>query len=146
LKEKDGPVNYSGFGGCNTIQGSCNDGFHPALDSRNNWSTGEIVNWWGRPIYSTAPGRVVKIGSSYWGNYVMIEHVIDSEKFYSIYAHLQTATVQEGVQVDNNTQIGEMGGTNSWGEGDPHLHFEVRKSTNVDLSDSASSPFRGQVW
>jgi len=144
LREEDGPVNYSGFGGCNTITGSCSNGHHPALDSRNNWDTGEIVNWWGRPIYATEPGVVIRVGSSDWGNYVMVEHDISGERFYSIYAHLQAATVEAGAEVDNNTQIGEMGGTSESGNIDPHLHFEVRESVNVDLSQA--NPFQGEVW
>jgi murein DD-endopeptidase MepM/ murein hydrolase activator NlpD len=104
------------------------------------------VNWRGRPIYSTTSGVVVRVGATDWGNYVMVEHDIDGEKFYSIYAHLDSASVHEGMMVDNNIQIGEMGGTISGGYGDPHLHFEVRKSVNVNLSDPIDSPFRGKVW
>jgi hypothetical protein len=37
-----------------------------------------------------------------------------------------------------------MGGTSESRNIDPHLHFEVRKSENVDLSQA--NPFQGEVW
>ena len=145
LREDDGPVNYSGFAGCNTYTGHCGNGWHPALDSRNNWDDDEYINWEGRPIYATEGGVVIKVGKADWGKYVMVEHNIDGQNFYSIYAHLSSAIVEEGTLVDNNTQIGEMGGTlDGGGHTDPHLHFEVRKSANVDLAKD--NPFRGKVW
>jgi murein DD-endopeptidase MepM/ murein hydrolase activator NlpD len=74
----------------------------------------------------------------------MVQHIIDGEKFYSIYAHLDSYDVKPGMKVDNDTKIGEMGGSTSGGNIDPHLHFEVRKSVNVDIT--ASDPFNNQVW
>ncbi|PKO11549.1 MAG: hypothetical protein CVU39_28710, partial [Chloroflexi bacterium HGW-Chloroflexi-10] len=146
LHEDDGPANYSGFGGCNTYTGSCSDGWHSSLDSRNVYGDNPLhVNWEGRPIYATESGVVIKVGAADWGNYVMVEHEIQGEKFYSIYAHLSESSVEEGTVVDSNTQIGEMGGTiDDGGPIDPHLHFEVRKSVNVSLSQA--NPFRGNVW
>ena len=148
LHKDEGPINYSGFGGCNTIKASCSFGHHAAIDSLNNWDAekdeDKRVNWVGRPIYAVEEGTVVRVGKSDWGNYVMVEHVIDGEEFYSIYAHLDSYSVKKGMKVDNDMQIGNMGGTTSGGDVDPHLHFEVRKSVNVDVA--ATDPFNGKVW
>jgi RHS repeat-associated protein len=147
LHEEDGPVNYSGFAGCNTYHNDCSTwGWHPALDSRNVYGDNpQHVNWEGRPIYATESGVVIRVGASDWGNYVMIKHEIQGETFYSIYAHLSEASVEEGTVVDSNTQIGEMGGTiDDGGPIDPHLHFEVRKSANVSLPQA--NPFQGKVY
>ncbi len=45
----------------------------------------------GCPVYPIAPGIVVAAGwSDDFGNYVMVEHELYDNKFYSIYAHLGT--------------------------------------------------------
>jgi len=60
---------------------------------------------------------------------------------------LDTATVSVGTYVDNSVQIGTMGNTidkDSGGTTFVHVHFEVRKNINIDLSQS--NPFRDKVW
>ncbi len=142
-----GDYYYSGFGGCNTYTGSCElDGWHPAIDSQNRWgSENLIVNWEGREIYSTAPGLVIRTGESDWGNYVLIQHSVHSQNYYSIYAHLSGISVIEEQQVGVTDVIGFMGGTLDHNvETSDHLHFEVRKSLNVNLTQT--DPFQGMVW
>jgi RHS repeat-associated protein len=123
-------------------------GIHPGIDSNNIWKPDNnsiIVNYIGREVYAAAPGTVVKVGNSQWGNYVMIEHDINGTHLYSIYAHLNTQTVKPGLYVDNNSVIGTMG--NSFKKDqktDIHLHFEVRKANNVNLS--AEDPFAYMIW
>ena len=70
------------------------------------------------------------------GSYVVIEHSVYGEKFYSIYAHLDEAfTDMLGAQVDAGTQIGTMGLTPVDAGFEDHLHFEIRTALHVNVSE-----------
>lgn len=145
-----GDVRYLEFGGCNTQSTHCWDGLHPALDSTDYRDASNAlvkVNTTGREVYATAYGKVSSVGITDAGRYVLIEHDVYGEKFYSVYVHLDTQTVKKGQMVDENTQIGTMGNTTTWPEGVAvHLHFEVRKAGNVDLTEPYGNPFYGKKW
>ena len=114
------------------------DARHPSVDS----STGEENR--GDPIYAVAFGTVVKTdyADDGFGNFVVIEHDIYGIKLYSVYAHNGLNLVVEGDIVDAGTQIAEMGSTHD--QDIVHLHFEVRRATNIDLSQA--NPFSNQVY
>lgn len=78
----------------------------------------------GRPIFAAHPGLVIFAGRKYrgFGNLVMIEF---SEKWASLYAHLDKLDVHEGDWVEAGQQIGLMG--NSGRSHGVHLHFELMK-------------------
>jgi RHS repeat-associated protein len=127
----------SAFGGRNTLNNNTLQR-HPAVDSRGNPSSP------GAPIYATAYGTVVMVGdngNTDFGKYVLIEHDVYGGKYYSVYAHLSAQYVAQGDIVDDTTAIGAMGQS---GTDNIHLHFEVRKPTNVDLTQD--NPFQEQVW
>lgn len=86
-------------------------------------------------IKAHSAGRVIKVidylsgtngvpdneGMGY-GNYVMILH---ENNYVTLYAHLETVYVKEGIQVKQGDVLGLMGNTgSSYGA---HLHFEIRK-------------------
>jgi murein DD-endopeptidase MepM/ murein hydrolase activator NlpD len=126
---------FGPFGGPNSLTLN-KDERHPAVDSRGSRL--------GAPIHAAAYGKVVSVGdngNTDFGKYVLIEHDVYGDKYYSVYAHLNAQYVAQGDIVDDTTAIGAMGesGTNNI-----HLHFEVRKATNVDLTQD--NPFQGQVW
>lgn len=75
----------------------------------------------GTPVVASMAGRVVDIGRNpVYGNYVIIQH---PENFQSLYAHLQTITVNQGQYVSQRQRIGAMGNTGrSTGS---HLHFSL---------------------
>ncbi len=79
----------------------------------------------GTPIFATAPGVVVEIGSSgSWGNSVTIEHVIDGQLVYSSYAHMQTTpAVSVGQTVAVGEYLGPVGRTGA--SSGNHLHFSI---------------------
>jgi len=81
---------------------------------------------YGKPIYATASGTVIKCGwSGGYGNMIMIQH---SNGVVSCYAHMSAFTVRNGQKVSQGQQIGKIGSTgNSTG---PHLHFEIRINGN----------------
>jgi murein DD-endopeptidase MepM/ murein hydrolase activator NlpD len=76
----------------------------------------------GTPVRAVGAGRVVKVScGGAFGIEVVVEHV---GGYYTQYAHLAAATVDQGERVLAGQWIGQSGTTgNSTG---PHLHFEVR--------------------
>ncbi len=120
----------------------------------------------GDPVYSVKSGKVVKIGNSPsgYGHYVTIKHtkaylreetfedgntkeVLDFLKItYSFYGHLKKTSVKEGDDVDEGTQIGEIGiSGNAMGMSgdDVHLHFEYGteiKASGIIKKESRLSP------
>ena len=82
------------------------------------------------PVRAIAAGVVVHTnhvsGYSNYGKYVVIEHLFDGCKYYSLYGHLSTIAVQKGQRVQQRDQLGVMGHT---GEGlnqpRAHLHLEL---------------------
>jgi murein DD-endopeptidase MepM/ murein hydrolase activator NlpD len=85
----------------------------------------------GTAVQAIADGVVVDAGnpSGPFGVFVVIEHLIDGEKFTSLYAHLQygSLAVNVGDAVPAGTQLGRVGSTGmSTGA---HLHFEIWSAT-----------------
>ncbi len=89
----------------------------------------------GYPISAIADGVVseVQVSDSGYGNWVLIDHVVDGQVVQSGYAHMQfgSITVSVGDFVSAGQQIGAVGNTGvSTGA---HLHFELRiDETQVD--------------
>jgi flagellar protein FlgJ len=59
---------------------------------------------------------------------VLLEH---GNGYYSVYSHLQSATVKLGDVVGKAQAIGAVGGISS--EHGPHLHFEIRGENQIAL-------------
>jgi murein DD-endopeptidase MepM/ murein hydrolase activator NlpD len=89
------------------------DRFHAGID---------LVAAWGEPVTAAAAGRVAWVGyREGWGLLVTIAH---GGGVRTLYAHLSSAAVRLGEQVETGELVGRVGAT-----GDatgPHLHFEVR--------------------
>lgn len=87
------------------------------------------------PILATANGKVAYIsnrpGLSNYGNYIVLQHVIDGLEIYSLYAHL--SEIKSGLRVGQSVRAGEaiatMGRTTNTRErisqDRAHLHFEL---------------------
>lgn len=77
------------------------------------------------PIVAAYDGKVIRAQwNDGWGNYVVIEHVINGQKYASLYGHMRNDSlkVKVGDTVKQGQQIGLMGTTgNSTGQ---HLHLE----------------------
>ena len=79
----------------------------------------------GTPIYSVANGRISR--ETYWGGtglVVYVEHLINGERYTSVYEHLSNNTVLPvGTNVNKDTVIAYSGNT---GESTgPHLHLSI---------------------
>ena len=91
----------------------------------------------GTPIFSAAPGTVIRSGwsSGGYGNIVDIRHPDGS---LTRYAHNSRLLVEEGEEVRQGQQIAEMGNT-GYSTG-PHLHFEIHLPDQGAVNPSALLP------
>lgn len=93
------------------------------LNGRPDYHLGiDMPDKLGSPIWAADGGEVVWAGSSYsYGNSVRVQH--DNNKV-TVYAHLDTISVNVGDMVFQGQEIGTMGHTGvAYGT---HLHFEIR--------------------
>lgn len=76
----------------------------------------------GSPVYATGDGVVESVAFQFYGygNQVVINHGFG---YKTRYAHLNTATVVEGMKIKRGEQLGEVGNTGK--STGPHLHYEV---------------------
>ena len=68
-----------------------------------------------------------------FGNFVILESVIDGETYYQVFAHMESFEpgIDQGAVVDEGTLVGLMGSTgNSTG---PHVHWEIRREDAVTI-------------
>jgi len=92
----------------------------------------------GTQVYAAADGEVIFAGddsetlfspwSDFYGNLIVLEHTIDGEPFYTLYAHLSQIEVETGELVSAGGRIGKVGSSGSAIGG--HLHLEVRQGAN----------------
>jgi len=81
----------------------------------------------GTPIKAAMEGKVSALGFNMtYGNFIILDH---PGGYQTMYAHLHTASVKKGDQVNQGTQIGTVGST-GYSTG-PHLHFAVFKNTRA---------------
>ena len=86
----------------------------------------------GKPVYATAPGRVVRYGGSVdpggSSGAVLIEHTANGPTWWSGYLHMTGIQVAVGQTVTTGTLIGYIG---SVGAPTPHLHFVTYTGSNT---------------
>ncbi len=84
----------------------------------------------GSPVYAVKDGAVTFVieNDKEFGNYIILQH--DKGKTTSVYAHLQSATVQQYQNVKKGEIIGYVGHT-GMATGD-HLHFEIRQGGKAE--------------
>jgi murein DD-endopeptidase MepM/ murein hydrolase activator NlpD len=94
----------------------------------------------GTPVYAAIDGIISKVEySGGFGMHIYIEHIVvinnKSERWQTVYAHLQKNSVPEKISVGSiveaGTIIGAVGNTGT--STGPHLHFEILvEGENVD--------------
>lgn len=109
-------------------------GFHTAADAELPADT---------PVFAIADGVVIQSGRvSGYGGFVAIEHQRGSERFVSIYGHLDPARLPaQGVRIRAGEEIGVLGAAFS-AETDgerAHLHFGMFIGSGLDVAGYVSS-------
>lgn len=90
----------------------------------------------GTPVQSVADGVVAFVGEQgTYGKLVIINH---RDGLQTRYAHLSATQVQLGQPVKAGAEIGKVGTSGQPASKEPHLHFEVRISS--DLGWAAKEP------
>ena len=97
----------------------------------------EFVNARHTPVLAAAPGTVHFAGDdsstqfgpalNTYGRLVVLRHDLTTpqgQALFTLYAHLETVTVEAGQRVTDGAQLGLVG--DSGAAQGPHLHFEVR--------------------
>lgn len=100
----------------------------------------ELINSSGTPVLAAQAGEVIYAGrddlvllgpySGFYGNVIILKHpdLYQGRDLYTLYAHLSSMLVEEGVQVETGEVIGKVGASGA-ADGS-HLHFEVRLDVN----------------
>jgi len=108
---------------------------------RDTLPSGGIIRWngvgiaaaVGTPVRAVEAGKVRLVGQfGTYGLTIVLEH---GNGYYSVYSHLQAASVKLGSTVTKGATIGSVGGENS--DYGPHLHFEIRGENQVALDPTA---------
>jgi len=103
------------------VKGKIITKFGGALENRSEGIDIEVPE--GTNVKAIENGKVIFSAShSGFGNMIIIQH---SEKFISIYAHLQANFAKEGQTVEKGDNIGQSGKTGATEI--PKLHFEIRE-------------------
>jgi murein DD-endopeptidase MepM/ murein hydrolase activator NlpD len=80
--------------------------------------------------FNNAPGD--------YGPTVILEHLFEEEKFYTLYGHLSLesiANLQIGDQFKKGVKIGNLGNSDVNGGYSPHLHFQIIKNLDQNFGD-----------
>ena len=92
----------------------------------------------GTPIYAAAAGTVLiadgrGLYNTGYGNYVVINHIINGQQIQTLYAHMNKVAATAGEKVTAGEIIGYVGRTGL--ATGPHLHFEVNGAVNPFADD-----------
>lgn len=108
---------------------------------RDTLPSGGVIRWNGIGIATTAgtsvkaveSGKIRLVGQfGTYGLTIVLEH---GNGYYSVYSHLQNASVKLGDEVARGASIGSVGGQSS--DYGPHLHFEIRGENQQALDPAA---------
>ena len=76
----------------------------------------------GEPVLATADGTV--LASGWAGEFGRAIEILHSDRYVTLYGHLQETLVSEGQQIRRGDRVGLVGSTGR--STAPHLHYEVR--------------------
>ena len=78
------------------------------------------------------------VGLGDYGPTIILEHVIDRQKFYTLYGHLSVESLSEikiGTTVTKGQQIATLGDASVNGNYAPHLHFQIIRELSTASGD-----------
>ena len=73
-----------------------------------------------------------------YGPTIIIKHIVDNEEFYSLYGHLNSASLKDikvGEKVTQGRIFGHVGDAHVNGDYAPHLHFQLIKDLQNNSGD-----------
>lgn len=128
-----------------TITSNYGTRIHP-VTNENKFHSGIDMAGSDKNIYPILPGVVAKTGNnSSMGNYVIIYHTYNNQKYTSAYYHLEKKNVRKGQNVTQDTIIGIMGQTGV--ATGVHLHLtmykgylDMEEATMIDPKDVIDFP------
>lgn len=91
------------------------------------------------PGEAQTEGRPLGLVTSFYGNVVVLEHVLAGQKVFTVYGHLSQVNVLPGDLAQAGDKIGEIGASGK--AIGSHLHFEVR----LDYNDYNAS-YNPELW
>ncbi len=118
-------------------------GYYPGGHLGEDWNgNGGGDSDLGDPVYASG-GGVVVFSEDYlrgWGNVVIVRHAYLDETGRvtladSLYGHLDRRMVRKYQLVTRGQQLGTIG--TAHGKYAAHLHFEIRKNTNIGMARSS---------
>lgn len=122
------------------------------LGSGKTFHNGIDLSGGSTEVYAAAPGTVAGITwkASCGGNMLYVHHNINGVYYTTSYFHLAKVLVSTGDYVDQNTQIGIMGGNKSTTPWDrcstgTHLHFSIARGLYLKEYSSWSTYISKQV-
>jgi len=71
------------------------------------------------------------IGLGDYGPTIILEHIVENEKFYTLYGHLSLESIENlsvGKVFNRGQKIGTLGNSSVNGDYAPHLHFQIIKN------------------
>lgn len=117
--------------------------YHPITGVYHQHLALDIANSTGTPLFPTANGTVVHIGfSTCGGNYVTIQHVVNGKYYASRYMHMNRVYVSVNQKVTRDTQIGTVGGGESYDRCSTgsHVHFQIAQGVYAQDFYSFTTP------
>ena len=84
------------------------------------------------PVHALLDGTVVmaldRKGEKEYGGFVILEHLFGNDSFYTLYGHLDPASIaahKVGDALKKDALIGKLGSKENNGNWAPHLHFQI---------------------
>jgi len=135
-----------GEGVTHTITQAYGSGLHQGLDKDccNNDHYGLDVDMQlDEPVYPVANGRVAFAGpaAGSWGTFGNIVFVDHLNGYQSVYAHLNSVSVNTGQEITTDTVLGGAGGSGGW---KTHLHFVIYKGAKFYNTALGTGQYAGQ--
>ena len=141
LLENDAKV---AFGGYNEVRNLYNENSHFNAENRNIHLG---IDFWikaGTPILAALDGIVhsfnFNAGLGNYGPTIILEHVFENQKFYTLYGHLSTESIEDieiGQVFKKGQKLATLGDSSVNGDYAPHLHFQIIKNIEDKLGDYA---------
>ncbi|MBE7413012.1 MAG: SH3 domain-containing protein [Leptospiraceae bacterium] len=103
----------------------------PVTGKKNAFHAGlDIPAVIGTPIRVVSDGKVYRVDPNHvaYGMLTILEH---KNNIYTYYAHQSVQKVKEGDKLKTGETLGEVGSTGK--STGPHLHFEVRRGSNMEV-------------